>query len=102
MVSPTLKLGAAYLWDIFSDMDHIVLPTIDADIRFENLKSIAEVHAGPISADFHLGLEYQFKKLIAIRAGFNEFKMFTVGAGVHLPKLSIDYAFQSFNNQDQL
>jgi hypothetical protein len=101
-VTPTLKLGAAYLWDIFSDVDHVILPTIDADIHFENLGSIAEIHAGPLSADFHFGLEYEFKKLIAIRAGFNEQKMLTIGAGVHLPKLSVDYAFQSFNNLDQL
>ncbi|MFI5264296.1 MAG: hypothetical protein ACHQM6_07265, partial [Candidatus Kapaibacterium sp.] len=41
LVSPTLKLGAAYFWDIFSDSNHCVLPTIDADIRFENRGSIS-------------------------------------------------------------
>ncbi|MFI5264637.1 MAG: PorV/PorQ family protein [Candidatus Kapaibacterium sp.] len=102
LVSPTLKLGAAYLWDIFSDSNHVILPAIDADIRFENLGSISEVHIGPMSSDFHFGLEYQFKQLIAIRAGYNDVKMFTIGAGVRLPRLSIDYAFQSFNGQDQL
>jgi len=102
LVSPTLKIGAAYLWDIFSNNDHLVLPTIDADIRFENLGSQSEVHVGPVSSDFHFGLEYQFKKLIALRAGYNDLKMFTLGAGIHLPRLNIDYAFQSFSAQDQL
>ncbi|MFI5264224.1 MAG: hypothetical protein ACHQM6_06895, partial [Candidatus Kapaibacterium sp.] len=60
------------------------------------------VHVGPLSSDFHFGLEYQFKRLIAIRAGYNDVKMFTVGAGLRLPRLSIDYAFQSFSAQDQL
>lgn len=102
LVSPTLKLGAAYLWDIFSDSNHTLLPSIDADIRFENRGSISEVHLGPISSDFHFGLEYQFKRIVALRAGYNDVKMFTIGAGVHLPRLAIDYAFQSFNGQDQL
>lgn len=102
LVAPTLKLGAAYNWDILSDSNHILLPAIDANIHFENLGSLAEVHAGPLSMDFLFGLEYQFKHLIALRAGYNDLKMFTLGAGVHLPRLSIDYAFQSFNAQDQL
>ena len=102
LVSPTLKLGAAYRWDIFSDFDHVILPAIDADLRFENRGSISEVHAGPVSADFHFGLEYEFKRLVALRIGYNDVKMLTIGAGVHLPRLNIDYAFQSFNNQDQL
>jgi hypothetical protein len=102
LVSPTLKLGAAYLWDVLSNSDHLFLPTIDADIRFENLGSLAEVHAGPLSADLHFGLEYQFKKLIALRAGYNDLKMLSLGAGVHLPKLDVDFAYQSFNAQDQL
>jgi hypothetical protein len=102
LVSPTLKLGAAYLWDMFSDMNHVLLPAIDADIRFENRGNISEVHVGPISSDFHFGLEYRFRQLIGIRAGYSDVKMFTLGAGVQLPRLSIDYAFQSFNGQDQL
>ena len=102
LVSPTLKLGAAYLWDIFSDSNHVVLPSVDADLRFENRGSVSEVHVGPVSSDFHFGLEYQFKRVIAIRAGYNDVKMFTIGAGIKLPRLSIDYAFQSFNAQDQL
>lgn len=102
LVAPTLKLGAAYLWDIFSDSNHTLLPAFETNIRFENLRSIAEVHLGGVSADFLIGLEYQFKRLIAIRVGYNDLKMFTVGAGVHLPRLTVDYAFQSFNAQDQL
>lgn len=102
LVAPRLKLGAAYLWDIFSDSNHTLLPALEATIRFDNLRRIAEVHVGGVSADFLLGVEYQFKRLIAIRAGYNDLKMFTIGAGVHLPRLSIDYAFQSFSAQDQL
>lgn len=102
LVAPTLKLGAAYSWNIFSDSGQTLLPTLETSIHFENLGSLAELHAGPLSMDFLFGLEYQFKHIIAIRAGYNDLKMFTIGAGVHLPRLSIDYAFQSFSAQDQL
>ncbi|MEP7234593.1 MAG: hypothetical protein ABI778_04785, partial [Ignavibacteriota bacterium] len=91
-----------YLWDIFFDSVHTILPSIDAAIRFENRGSIAEIHVGPLSADLNFGFEYQYKQFISLRAGFNDVKMFTIGAGIKLPKLSIDYAFQSFNAQDQL
>jgi hypothetical protein len=45
-------------------------------------------------------LEYQFKKLFAIRAGYNEVKQFTVGAGLFLPKLQIDYSFARFSQSE--
>jgi hypothetical protein len=102
LVSPTLKLGASYLWNITSDGAHRLLSTIDADIRFEGRGNVAQVHAGPLSADFHEGLEYQFKNLFALRGGYNDMKMWSVGVGVAISKLRIDYAYLGFNAQDQL
>lgn len=102
LVPPTLKLAGSYQWDIANNGDHILLPAIDVDLRFENLGSSSEVHLGPISSDFHFGLEYKLKKMVMLRVGYNDLKMFTLGAGIHLPRLTIDYAFQSFSAQDQL
>ena len=102
LVSPTLKLGAAYSIDLFSNMMHTIIPVADLDIRFEGRKQISQVYLGPLSGDIHLGLEYQFKKIVAIRVGYSDIKALTLGAGIHLPKLSIDYAFQKFDAQDQL
>ena len=102
LVSPTLKLGSAYAWNITSNGYHRILPTIDADIRFEDRGSVAQLHAGPISADFHEGIEYQFKNIFALRGGYNDLNMWSVGAGVTFSKLHIDYAFLGFNGQDQL
>ena len=48
----------------------------------------------------HFGLEYKFKELFAIRAGYNDVKQMTVGAGVKLPKLNIDYSFARFNDSE--
>jgi len=50
-------------------------------------------HVGPVSADPHLGLEYQFKEVFAVRVGYSDIKALTFGAGIHLPKLYLDYAF---------
>lgn len=102
LVSPTLKLGAAYHFFITSDGYHRIIPTVDADLRFEDRGSSAMLAMGPITADFHTGLEYRFGDLFAVRGGYNDIKAFTVGAGVQLPRLQVDYAFMSFNKLDQL
>lgn len=102
LVSPTLKLGGAYEWNITSDGNHRLMPTADIDLRFENRGQDAQLYVGPLSADFHEGLEYQFKNLFAIRGGYNDMKMWSVGAGITISKLHIDYAYLGANAQDQL
>lgn len=102
LISPTLKLGGSYLLDITDNGYHRVLLSSDADVRFENRGSVSEVHAGPLSADLHFGAEYQLGNLLAIRGGYNDLKMFSVGAGIKLGKLNIDYSFLSFNGEDEL
>ena len=102
LVSPALKLGAAYLWNITSNGDHRLLPTVDADLHFDNRGPSDQVYAGPFSADLHEGIEYQFKNLFAIRAGYNDMQMWSVGAGITISKFRIDYAYLNANGQDQL
>lgn len=102
LVSPTLILGAAYLWKITSDGNHRLLPTVDADLRFENRGQDAQLYVGPASADFHEGLEYEYKNLFAIRGGYNDLHMWSAGAGITLSKFHIDYAYLGANAQDQL
>jgi hypothetical protein len=102
LVSPTLKLGAAYHLYLTADGYHQIIPVIDADLRFEDRGDVALIALGPITVDLHLGAEYRFGDLFAIRGGYSDIKAFTVGAGVQLPKLHVDYAFMSFNQLDQL
>jgi F0F1-type ATP synthase alpha subunit len=47
-------------------------------------------------------MEYEFRNLIALRAGYSDVKQLTLGAGVHFPKLNIDYSFARFGGADQL
>ncbi|HEY3250911.1 MAG TPA: PorV/PorQ family protein [Ignavibacteria bacterium] len=99
-ITPTAKIGGSYDIEVFKTGR--VTPAVDFDVRFENRKFASLVHAGPVSFDMHAGLEYGFKDLFAIRVGYNDVKQLTLGAGVKLPKLNIDYSFAKFDANDQL
>lgn len=90
LIIPTLKFGAAYSLSILGGN---VLPAIDIDMRFENRKFASNFNIGAVSFDLHTGLEYNYKNLFSIRAGYNDVKQLTFGAGLRLPKLTIDYSF---------
>lgn len=99
LISPTLKLGSAYLIDAF---DGRLAPAFDVDVRFENRRSASNAHLGSMSFDFHTGIEYDFHRLVAVRAGYSEIGSLNFGAGIHLPKFDIDYSFAKLNADDQL
>ena len=99
LVSPTLKFGAAYFFDVFGGR---LAPTVDVDLRFENRQFASTANLGPISLDPHAGLEFDFKKTVAVRVGYSDVKQLTVGAGLHLRKLDIDYSFARFGKNDDL
>jgi hypothetical protein len=97
LISPTAKIGAAYK---FNFLWGVITPALDLDIRFENRQYASEFNLGPVSFDMNTGFEYSFKNIIMVRAGYNEVKQFTIGAGIKLPKLNIDYSFARFNASD--
>jgi len=99
LISPTMKIGSAYFIEAFGGR---FAPAVDFDIRFENRQYASMAHVGPISLDLHSGLEYQFKSLVALRLGYSDVKQLTMGAGVRLPKLNIDYSFAKFDGTNQL
>jgi Uncharacterised protein family (UPF0164) len=99
LISPTMKIGSAYFLEAFGGR---FVPAIDFDVRFENRKYASTAHLGPVSLDLHSGLEYQFKSLVALRVGYSDVKQLTMGAGVRLPKLNIDYSFAKFDATNQL
>ena len=99
LISPTLKVGSAYFINAF---DGRFAPAMDMDIRFENRQSASNTHVGAVSFDFHSGLEFDFKNLVAVRAGYSDIGSLNLGTGIHLPKFDIDYSFSKFDNTDQL
>ncbi len=94
LVSPTAKIGAGYSFEFLGGK---ITPALDFDVRFENRQFASNFHLGPVSFDMHSGLEYNYKNLFSIRGGYNDVKQFTIGAGIKLPKLNIDYSFARFN-----
>ena len=99
LISPTMKVGSAYFIEAFGGR---FAPAVDFDVRFENRQYASMAHIGPVSLDLHSGLEYQFKNLVALRVGYSDVKQLTMGAGVRLPKLNIDYSFAKFDATNQL
>lgn len=90
-IVPTMRLGAAYRYR-FND-NHSVMPVVDGAFRFEGRKSATMVDLGVASLDVQAGLEYSYKDRVYLRGGYSDLQQLTVGAGVKLPKLNIDYAF---------
>ena len=99
VITPTAKLGAAYQLEFLKGT---LTPAMDFDVRFENRRSSANAHIGPVSFDFHGGLEYTFKNLFSVRAGYNDIGNLTLGAGIKLPKINIDYSFAKFDGDENL
>lgn len=97
LISPTAKIGAAYNLEILGGR---FTPAVDFDVRFENRQYASNFNLGPVSFDARFGMEYNYHNLIAIRGGYNDVKQFTVGAGVKLPKLNIDYTFATFSESE--
>ncbi len=98
LVSPTLKVGGAYKF--VEILGGYIMPALDFDVRFENRKFASNFNVGPVSFDMHAGFEYNFKNVVSVRAGYNDVKQFTIGAGVKLPKLNIDYSFARFSSSE--
>ncbi len=96
IVIPSLTVGISrefeILWGKFT-------PSLDLITRFEGRNKTASVGTNFISFDFNLGGEYVFKDKISLRSGFTENKEFTLGAGLKINRLDIDYSFAKFDSE---
>jgi hypothetical protein len=98
LITPTLRTGGAY--SLYA-LGGRFMPALDLDVRFENRRSASAFHLGSVSIDPHAGMEYDFKNIIAVRTGYTDAKEITIGAGIHLPKLHIDYSFARFKDSEE-
>lgn len=96
---PVVVIGASYKFRIGKVE---LLPAVDGVFNIDNMRKSSMVYAGPVSADVRAGAEVTYENVVALRAGYNEVKQFTVGAGLYLPKLEIDYSFARFAYNDAL
>ncbi|MEM8528168.1 MAG: PorV/PorQ family protein [Bacteroidota bacterium] len=102
ITKPSLQLGVGYLLKI-SDLS--ITPEIDFIANTDGQRNYL-ISANPISVDLLGGIEIDYKNLVAVRAGVNQFQRESdferenyltarpsVGVGLHLSNLQIDYAF---------
>lgn len=99
LISPTLKIGSGYMFEAFGGR---FIPLLDLDFRFENRSFASNMSFGPVSVDFHAGLEFNVRDLFSLRAGYNDIGNITMGAGIQLPKLDLDYSFAEFGGTEGL
>jgi len=99
LIIPTLKIGGSYAADLFGQR---LSPVADVDVRFEGRGSSANLNLGPVSFDFHAGAEFAFEEIAALRVGYTDIGSLTMGAGVRLPKITLDYSFSKFDSEEQL
>lgn len=99
VITPTAKIGTAYQIEFLKGM---LTPALDFDVRFENRRQSANANLGPVSFDMHAGVEYTFRNLISLRTGYSDLGNLTLGAGVKLPKINIDYSFSKFDGVEEL
>ncbi|MBU0764034.1 MAG: PorV/PorQ family protein [Bacteroidetes bacterium] len=100
---PKLIIGGAYQFNLGDKFGG--LAEIDADLTFDGMRNVM-VKSDYLSIDPHIGLEFNFRQLVFIRAGvlnmqyiedFDGTKYFSLqpnlGMGLKIKRLAIDYAF---------
>ena len=97
LIPPTLKLGAGYYFEMFNG---IFSPAVDFNFRFDNRKYSSMAAIGPITIDIIPGVEFVYKSIVALRAGYNDTKQVTLGLGLKVYRLSLDYAFAKFSSEE--
>ncbi|MCY4001512.1 MAG: PorV/PorQ family protein [Bacteroidetes bacterium] len=102
LVLPVIRLGSGVRLPISSHS--LVTIGLDMDIAFDGQQADA-FNAGDLSFHPRIGGEFSFRNLVALRAGINRIAQTesdgldivpSVGAGIHLGPLSIDYGFGDF------
>ncbi|MDX2127937.1 MAG: DUF5723 family protein [Chloroherpetonaceae bacterium] len=99
LIAPTAKIGGSFVAPFWEGR---FLCSIDSDFRFEGRKSTADFYIGNISSNIRLGGEYTYKNSVSIRAGWDDLRRLTLGAGIKLSQVNIDYGFAKFDGNDQL
>jgi len=100
LVLPVARLGSGFLFPV-GDASHFTLG-FDVDMAFDGQDAFV-LNAGNVSFHPRLGSEFNYKGVLAFRAGINRVLFDhgidltpSVGTGLQLKQLSIDYGFGDF------
>lgn len=101
VILPVARLGSGYLLELG---DNSLAFGFDVDLAFDGQRSYV-LNTGDISYHPRLGAEYSYKGIVALRAGLGDIMKSdaygwdvspTVGAGLRLSRLTVDYGFGDF------
>ena len=102
LILPVMRLGSGLV--LGAGLLSTVTLGMDLDVAFDGQQANA-INAGRVSFHPRAGAEYSFRQVIAIRAGINRLASSdqygldlvpSVGAGLRLRALSVDYGFGDF------
>ena len=109
ITKPQLILGAAYRLDFGNSG---IRPELNFIITTDGRRNTL-LSANPFSIDPAFGLEYDYKQFIYLRGGLSQFQQEldfegaeqltvrpSMGVGLRISKLSIDYAFSDIGDQE--
>jgi len=109
---PKLILGAAFKTPITQKIS--IQAEINTDITFDGKRNVP-IASDPISVDPHLGLEVGYNNLVFVRGGVNNIQKVkdfdgststimqpSMGIGLRLSNLSIEYALTNIGSQETL
>ncbi|MDQ7039330.1 MAG: hypothetical protein Q9M35_00120 [Rhodothermus sp.] len=101
LVLPVLRTGLAYEQPL--GLHRLVL-ALDVDVAFDGQRAYA-FNVGDVSLHPRLGAEFWYREVVALRGGINRLAYSdrfgleltpTVGAGIRLRYLTVDYSFGDF------
>jgi hypothetical protein len=98
LVKPSLYLGGTYLLSIHK-LNSSFQPVVDMIFRGENRQETARANVGIISFDYAAGMEYSYQRTLFLRGGVDEIGRLTLGVGIKIPHLNIDYAFTRYDSE---
>ncbi|MEQ9104277.1 MAG: PorV/PorQ family protein [Rhodothermales bacterium] len=101
LVLPVVRMGAARL---FATGSGVATVSADVDVAFDGQQANAW-NAGDVSFHPRVGAEYAYRDAVAVRAGLSRIQHIegdgldivpTIGAGLHVRRIRIDYGFGDF------
>lgn len=98
LISPTVKMGISYQFFMLGGK---FIFAQDYDTRFEGRARAAQIHIGAVSIDIHTGMEYEYKNTLCLRTGIDDIGKLTLGAGLKLSELQIDYCYSGKQLYDE-
>lgn len=102
-IRPSIRMGIARSFKLKHPY-WVIRSAFDTQLRFNNQRAFY-LNAGPMSIEPHWGMELDYRSLLFARFGLTDFVTNfdaalsvspTIGAGLHIGRIQVDYAFASF------